>query len=165
MTKHNLETREFAWKSVFKKRLKLSKISPEIVIKKLTGRFRKLAPYVLMSVSFAAVGFAVYFWHEVSDLKENPQKSAQEETKKILSKVSALIILPEGENPIVSTVIDPKKLKDQPFFAKANAGDKVLIYTNAKRAILYNPVLNKIVEVAPVNIGSDQQQQSQIPIE
>ncbi|MEK7084254.1 MAG: hypothetical protein AAB932_03410 [Patescibacteria group bacterium] len=29
---------------------------------------------------------------------------------------------------------------------------KVLIYTNAKKVILYDPVNNKIVEVAPLSI-------------
>lgn len=50
--------------------------------------------------------------------------------------------------------MDPEKLRDQPFFANAQRGDKVLIYANAKKAILYNPPSNKIIEVAPVNIGN-----------
>ena len=40
------------------------------------------------------------------------------------------------------------------FFSKAKVGDKVIIYTNARKAILYDPVAGKIVEVAPVNIGT-----------
>ena len=54
----------------------------------------------------------------------------------------------------MATVSDLEKLKDQPFFAKAKIGDKVLIYTDAKKAILYDPVNDKIVEVAPINIGN-----------
>ncbi len=41
--------------------------------------------------------------------------------------------------------------KGQPFFANAQVGDKVLIYYKAKKAILYNPTDNKIVEVGPIS--------------
>ena len=51
----------------------------------------------------------------------------------------------------MATVSDPEKLKDQPFFAKAQKGDKVLIYSNSQKAILYSPTEDKIVEVAPIN--------------
>lgn len=63
------------------------------------------------------------------------------------------IVLPEGETPTVGTVTDPEKLKDQAFFEKAKIGYRVIIYTNAKKAILYDPDSDKIVEVAPLNIG------------
>ena len=44
--------------------------------------------------------------------------------------------------------------REQQFFANSQYGDKVIIYTNAKKAILYRPGLGKIIEVAPVNIGT-----------
>lgn len=71
----------------------------------------------------------------------------------IINKVSRLIVLPEGETPTIATVADPSKLKGQAFFANAKVGDKVLIYPNSKKAILYDPNQDIIVEVAPVNIG------------
>jgi len=103
-------------------------------------------------------GVAVYFYLQFSEIKKNPQKVALAETEALVNRVSKLIVLPEGETPTVATVTDPERLKDQPFFAKAKKGDKVLIYTDAKKAILYDPVANKIMEVAPVNIGTPQQQ-------
>lgn len=102
----------------------------------------------------AALGAAGYFYNQYDTLKKNPNKVAQDETKATIDAVGKLMILPSGESPTVATVTDPSKLKDQAFFANAQTGDKVLIYTNAKKAILYNPSGNKIVEVAPINIGN-----------
>ncbi len=121
-------------------------------------RTTKLVPYVLIGVVLVAAGFSFYFWNEARALRKNPQKAAQAETQKLLSDISKLIVLPEGETPTVATVTDPEILRSQPFFAKAQTGDKVLIYTNARKAILYSANLNKIVEVAPINIGNPQQQ-------
>lgn len=82
------------------------------------------------------------------------QKAAQEEVRKLVAEVGKLIELPTGEDPTMATVNDISKLQDQPFFAKAKNGDKVLIYAQAKKAILYDPTSKKILDVAPVNIGS-----------
>lgn len=70
------------------------------------------------------------------------------ETKLLLEKIGMLYDLPTGETPTIATVSDKSKLQKQAFFAKAENGDKVLIYTDAKKAILYRPSLNKIMEVA-----------------
>jgi hypothetical protein len=37
----------------------------------------------------------------------------------------------------------------------AKTGYKVLVFSVAKKAILYDPVLNKIIEVAPFQISED----------
>ena len=117
----------------------------------------KRMPVAVMTVLFlAATGSAVYFYQQVNTLKANPQAQAQQEAAALVAAVGQLILLPSDETPTVATVNDPSKLQDQVFFANATAGDKVLIYTTAKKAILYNPTTNKIVEVAPINIGSGQ---------
>ena len=104
----------------------------------------------------------VYFYNQAAKLKVDPQKAAQESTKELIDKVSKLIVLPAGETPTVATVTDPDKLKkEQPFFANASVGDKVLIYTQARKAYMYNPNTNKIIEVAPVNIGTPAPAQAQ----
>jgi len=109
---------------------------------------------ILAAIVIVAFGSTYYFYGEYSALKNNSDKQVQEETAKIIAQVGTLIVLPEGEMPTMATVADPEKLKDQPFFAKAKKGDRVLIYAKAKKAILYNPESNKIVEVAPINIGN-----------
>lgn len=92
----------------------------------------------------------------------NSEAVAEAEAKKLAEKVGKLIVLPVDEVPTIATVSDPEALKDQSFFVEAKKGDKVLIYTNAKKAILYDPVANKIITVAPLNIG-DQKTKTSTP--
>lgn len=114
----------------------------------------KVLPVILFVLLILALGAAGYFYYQNMQLQKNPQIAAQEELKQTVDKVSHLIVLPKGETPTIATVTDPKLLKDQPFFANAQVGDKVLIYTTAKKAILYRPSANIIIDVAPINIGN-----------
>lgn len=113
---------------------------------------------IALAVLILGGGYFYYQNQKTEAAKANPQALAQEEVKKVVAEVGKLIALPTGETPTVATVTDITKLKDQPFFAKAKNGDKVLIYSNAKRAILYDPVLKKVLDVAPINVGSSSAQ-------
>lgn len=115
------------------------------------GKFYKV---VMPLVALAALLVAGYFYNELRVLKQDPQAVAAQEAADLVVKVGKLVVLPEGETPTVATVSDPEALKDQPFFSKAQAGDKVLIYAEAKRAILYSVTMNKVIDVAPLNIGA-----------
>lgn len=86
----------------------------------------------------------------------NPQEAAKSQVSEAVATIGKLVDLPSNETPTLATVTDPAKLKDQAFFANSKAGDQVLIYTEAKKAILYRPSTNKIIEIAPVNIGPSQ---------
>lgn len=93
---------------------------------------------------------------ELESIKSDPKKIARLEAKELVARVGQLVVLPTGEEPTIATVTDVSKLKNQPFFARAANGDKVLIYTQAKRAYLYRPGTNKVIEIAPINIGNSQ---------
>ena len=84
----------------------------------------------------------------VSDSERLAIESAESED--IVARVSELIVLPEGEQPTIATVSDPKKLTEQAFFEKAKIGDRVLIYAKARKAYLYDPVADRLLEVAPI---------------
>jgi hypothetical protein len=77
----------------------------------------------------------------------------QNQSKIIIEKVGKLVFLPSDETPTIATVSDPALLVAQPFFADSKKGDQVLIYPNAKKAILYDPIANKIVNMASINSG------------
>ena len=110
---------------------------------------------VLGILTLVLAGTSVMLYKQVRQLKVNPQEIAQQENQKIIDMVGKLLLLPEGEVPTIATVTDPAKLKaEQAFFAKAEEGDKVLIYTRALKAIMYRLSTNKIIEVAPLVIGN-----------
>ena len=118
------------------------------------GGGKGLFTVILLLLVVVSAGSATYFYMQLQDLKANPQAvQGEEQVAELLAEVGELIVLPENEQPTVATVSDVERLRDQPFFANAKNGDRVLIYTDARKAILYDPVAKKIVEVAPVNIG------------
>jgi hypothetical protein len=114
---------------------------------------KKIILPILVVLLVILAGLSFYFYREASALKENPQAVAQKEAERLVTIVGKLIDLPQGEIPTVATVSDPERLRDQPFFEKAKVGDKVLLYSNAKKAYLFDPVSNKLLEVAPINLG------------
>jgi len=129
-------------------------------------RVPKLKPkefLILLVVAIIVVAVASSFYlfdqykktkAELTKLKANPSEASQQEAKSLIEKVGKLVNLPEGEQPTVATITDIERLKDQAFFAKAKNGDRVLIYTQARKAYLYDPIADKLIDVAPVNIGT-----------
>jgi len=62
--------------------------------------------------------------------------------------------LPSDELPTVATVTDSTKLAKEPFFEKAKNGDKTLIFSQAGKAILYDPKTHKIVAFTTISLGT-----------
>lgn len=103
-----------------------------------------VAALILIILSIA--GYFFFTKANSSTVAVNP-----DEVSRLLEEISNIYDLPIGETPTVATVTDVDKLKDQPFFEKAKNGDKVIIYNQAKKAILYDPVSRKILEIAPLS--------------
>ena len=123
------------------------------MIKKTLHKFS----LIILSVLVLLLAFTSFYFYNKSKVPtaEDLDKTAQAEVLKLVEKVGKLIVLPEGETPTVATVTDLAALKDQPFFAQAELGDKVLIYSNSKKAILYSVSLNKIIEASPLNVANN----------
>ena len=124
-----------------------------------SGRLVASISITLVVVLFVAiVGFLFYRYQkiaaELSEIKKDPtvlQQVSQDAEKQLISDVGKIFDLPAGEVPTVATVSNLDKLREQPFFANAKVGDKVIIYTTAKKAILYRPDTKQIIEVMPIN--------------
>jgi hypothetical protein len=107
----------------------------------------------LTIVLVAAVGIAIYFYLQYQNTQDQLNKTTQSnEQAALIAEVGKLIVLPNGEQPTIATISDVNRLKGQSFFNHARNGDKVLIYTKAQEAILYDPLANKIVEVGPISL-------------
>jgi hypothetical protein len=105
-------------------------------------------------VLLGLAGFGGYFFKKYQDTKNaSPEKIQQAQIDQTISEVGKLYALPANEKPDVATVKDKEALKKQyPFFDQAENDDVVLIYKEAKLAILYRPSTKKLVKVGPVNI-------------
>ncbi|CAN5154175.1 hypothetical protein BH11PAT3_BH11PAT3_2920 [soil metagenome] len=98
----------------------------------------------LVLLVIALFGLAVYGYIHYKHGKEG-------DVTMILVEVGRLVDLPQGETPTIATVTDLKPLGSQEFFKDAQIGDKLLLFTRSKRAILYRPSTKKIIVVAPLN--------------
>jgi len=114
-----------------------------------------IAFVVLIVVAIISTGTAVKLYVDLQKASD-PQAAAQAEVQGIVEQVAKIMVLPANEMPTIATVVDPEKIKDQPFFANAQKDDKVLIYTIARKAILWRPGENKIIEVSALNIPTPQ---------
>jgi hypothetical protein len=122
----------------------------------LTKRHILIILSILLILMVVDGGVAYYFYNQYQasqSLLKNPNLAADKQTTQLVAQVRKLMILPTDEQPTVATVTDATKVKNQPFFKDAKNGDRILIYVNAKKAILYDPNQNVIVNVAPVNIA------------
>lgn len=105
----------------------------------------------LLAVAGSSAGIYYYFQYKTLQRRIN---DPQAQVKDVLAKVGKLIDLPTGEEPTVATVNDAEKIRNQPFFTKAQNGYTVILYTNSRMAILFDDKNNKIINVGTINVGS-----------
>jgi hypothetical protein len=111
---------------------------------------------LMLLISLATAGYFFYEYQQTQRLLQDPKVAGTKELTKTVDQIGKLIELPVNEQPTVATVSDINKLKGQAFFEKAQNGDKVLIYATAKKAYLYRPSMNRLIDVAPVSFPSPQ---------
>lgn len=107
--------------------------------------FFKLSLVLLLLFSVIAAVYFYWKYREVTSSPETPEKEIEE----ITQKIEKLMIVPVGE-AVLATVTDKNALQEQNFFKNAENGDKVLIYPEAGRVILYRPSVNRIVDITSV---------------
>jgi len=97
-----------------------------------------------------SLGTAAYFYTEYKRVTEI--RTPEAELESLVADISEHFELPTSETPTLATVTDREKLSGQEFFASSQNGDKVLLYQEGRKAILYRPSTGKIVNVAPIGV-------------
>jgi len=139
----------------------------DLVKPKIWQRIKKIKKLhiflvLILLVIIILAGMAAKFYLKSQVLQSEVQANTTNEIQKIVAEVGKLIVLPKNEEPTVATISDVEKLQNQPFFANAKNGDKVLIYVKAQKAIIYDPVAKLIVDVAPLS-GTPQNTAAKTP--
>lgn len=126
-------------------------------------RFADMKKYLLSPVALAvgavAVVALVVFFGYVGYMKYNSPEAqlvrAEQENKAMVEKARSLILLPDGVSPIIYTIEDPAMLaQEQSFFIGSEKGDKLLLYPNITKAVIYSPMRHIIVNAGPVDFGA-----------
>lgn len=105
----------------------------------------------LLAIGGASSGIYYYYQYRTLAIRANDPRA---EAKEVLTKVGKLLELPTGEEPTIATVQDAEKINTQPFFAKAQNGHRVILFTNARLAILFDEKANKLINVGTINVGT-----------
>lgn len=114
------------------------------------GKSKNLILIIILVILLAVSGGLGYLYYQERQKASDPLAAATEEAQALKEKVGVHILLPSDEDPAIATIIDISKLKEQnpDFYANAENGDKLLVYSN--KAILYDPDGDIILNVAPI---------------
>lgn len=110
--------------------------------KKISGlNFWKITTAVLFLMLLALAGFFLYNYYQ------NRSKKPVDKTAQYVKEISKLLVLPT-DVPVLTPIDDIVKFKERDplFFKSAKKGDVLLGFRD--RVILYDPLLNKILNFA-----------------
>ncbi len=113
---------------------------------KFTIAFRLISFGLIILVGVSALGYGGFMLY-----KHFSQTGSEMTSEQVLKAVGEKIELPTNENPTIATIADIEPLKEEAFFKNAKVGDKLLIYSKSKTAILFRPSEKRVIEVGPLN--------------
>jgi len=111
---------------------------------------RRKAAIVLATILVLFIGF-ITFRHIQAGQGSNNSQQHTAEVQKVIAETGKLVLLPSGQVPTVAIIKDASELRNQSFFANAQDGDYVLVYSQAKKAILYRPSINRVIAYSGTN--------------
>lgn len=125
----------------------------EVVAKKFGMHSIKLIGSIVVVVAVIVLGLFM-------SRRVTPQKVEALNVDRLMQSVARLMVVP-NETPIIATINDADVLtKEQLFYSGSKNGDKLIIFPQAQKAVIYSPGRNVIVNSGPfvVNSGTSQTQ-------
>lgn len=120
--------------------------------------FIRRKPLTVISGVLAATavffGLLSYSFYSQNKSLQNPNKNSERQVASLIKKIDRHIELPR-ETPKVGTVTNIQKLQKIPFLSHARTGDKILFFVKSKKAILYRPSIDKIIEAATLKLDEN----------
>lgn len=113
---------------------------------------KKLIITISILISLPILIGSLFMFKKAPKKTISPTPPVSEEIS-LLNQLDKIVVLPSDEIPTIATVSDANKVKNQSFFARAENGDKVIVYTQAKKAILFRPSSGKLVEISNITIA------------
>lgn len=93
------------------------------------------------------------------------EELTEEQVDEVIVRVREHIVLPEGEEPLVATIINVEELRaEQAFYQNAENGDILLLFGQAGKAIIYSPKKDKLINVGPIQFDDTAQQEAAVPV-
>lgn len=106
-------------------------------------------PRVALVILVIIVGLVVLAYTRFGGV--SPEVQAQKELAAAVAAVGELMILPEGDEPVLATVTDAEALTaQQAFFSGSVNGDQLLLFPRSLKAVIYSPSRNKIINAGPI---------------
>ena len=116
---------------------------------KVSGKKSKTLFAVYSVMLIAAIAFGAFFFVKYVQLDKKYAAIPSVKNQETIASVAKLIDLPKDETPTMYEIKDKTKATITPaskdFYAKAENGDIVLVYTKANQAVLYRPSTKKVV--------------------
>jgi hypothetical protein len=122
--------------------------------------------YTIILVGLLVVTIIAFLWAFIGyrkaeskivhlSTREGQVELTQKEVQLTVTQVSAHMILPVDEQPLLATIEDVEQLKTEaPFYENAQNGDRLLVYRS--KAIIYSPARDIIVNVGPVQFVDEE---------
>lgn len=149
MPKNNKQSNQTTQEESKEPKLEKAKEWVKINIRKLG-----LKKTVLVVVLVLVVSGFIYNYLDTKNklsLLESNSSATTSQDNEIVQKIRKYFDLP-NEEPEVKTVGDTSQLSKDEFFTRAKKGDKVIVFKQAKRAMLFRPSTGKVIEYTVVNL-------------